>query len=235
MSPAHRTHRVKGTRPGRPRGRTSESTTRRDIVLAAREVFLEAGYEGATLQEIADRSGVNRSVLYHHFPTRRDVYDAAVADAGCVLHRVMARAAAGPTLVEQLTAYIRASQREECRDRHLFRFLIASMVHAARRPESPTGGGLNDAAQIFVERLVADAVRRGELDPATEVPATAATIASVLFGVGIHSGFIGSAAAMGHIRDQLVRTLTDGLPFADIPAPISAGRGAATRRDWKTQ
>ena len=48
---------------------------RREIVeLAAIEVFARAGYRGASMGEIAKRSGVSVPVVYDHFPSKLDLY-----------------------------------------------------------------------------------------------------------------------------------------------------------------
>jgi len=43
------------------------------IVEHAREVFLQKGYYGTTIDDIADAAGVSRSSFYTYFPTKRDV------------------------------------------------------------------------------------------------------------------------------------------------------------------
>lgn len=48
---------------------------RRAILLsAALEVFTAAGYHAAAMDEIADRAGVSKPVLYQHFPSKLDLY-----------------------------------------------------------------------------------------------------------------------------------------------------------------
>src|SRR3954464_7182072 len=41
---------------------------------AAREVFVAQGYHAAAMDEIAERAGVSKPVLYQHFPSKRDLY-----------------------------------------------------------------------------------------------------------------------------------------------------------------
>jgi AcrR family transcriptional regulator len=54
---------------------------RREVILAeAREVFARAGFSGATVREIAQRSGVNEAMIYRHFESKDDLFRAAVAD-----------------------------------------------------------------------------------------------------------------------------------------------------------
>ncbi|HEV7771395.1 MAG TPA: TetR/AcrR family transcriptional regulator [Solirubrobacterales bacterium] len=44
------------------------------IERAATEVFAERGYQGASIDEIARRSGVTPPVVYDHFASKRDLY-----------------------------------------------------------------------------------------------------------------------------------------------------------------
>ena len=44
------------------------------IVRTATEVFAERGYDGASIDEIARRSGVSAPVVYDHFASKQDLY-----------------------------------------------------------------------------------------------------------------------------------------------------------------
>lgn len=55
---------------------------RREQVLdAAREVFVVSGFHAAGMDEIAERAGVSKPVLYQHFPSKLDLY-LALLDSG---------------------------------------------------------------------------------------------------------------------------------------------------------
>ena len=62
MSP--RTPKTKTPRTGR---RPGTSTSREDIVKAARELFAKRGYQGATMRAIAAKAGVDPSLVVHFF------------------------------------------------------------------------------------------------------------------------------------------------------------------------
>jgi AcrR family transcriptional regulator len=48
---------------------------RREVIeLAATEVFAERGYQGASIDEIARRSGVSPPIVYDHFESKRDLH-----------------------------------------------------------------------------------------------------------------------------------------------------------------
>ena len=51
------------------------AAARREVIVrAATEVFAERGYQGASIEEIARRSGVTPPVVYDHFESKRDLY-----------------------------------------------------------------------------------------------------------------------------------------------------------------
>ncbi|WP_211223245.1 TetR/AcrR family transcriptional regulator [Propionicicella superfundia] len=58
-------------------GRTQGFDTR-TVVRAARAVFWERGYEGASLPELERATGLSRSSIYHAFGSKRGLFDAAV-------------------------------------------------------------------------------------------------------------------------------------------------------------
>lgn len=47
---------------------------RAQLLDAAAEVFVASGYHAAAMDEIADRAGVSKPVLYQHFPSKLDLY-----------------------------------------------------------------------------------------------------------------------------------------------------------------
>src|SRR5690606_36240999 len=51
--------------------------TRKTILEAAIECFIELGYAQTTTQSIAKRANVSRGAMTHHFPARADVIEAA--------------------------------------------------------------------------------------------------------------------------------------------------------------
>src|SRR5467141_4050381 len=59
----------------RPRSnRLPRHERRRQLLDAALEVFVSQGYHAAAMDEIAERAGVSKPVLYQHFPGKLDLY-----------------------------------------------------------------------------------------------------------------------------------------------------------------
>lgn len=62
-----------------------ENTEQR-IFDAAREVFVQKGMDGAKMQEIADRAGINKALLHYYYRSKEKLYEAV---ARAVLHRAI--------------------------------------------------------------------------------------------------------------------------------------------------
>src|ERR1051325_11025576 len=67
----------------RPRGgRLPRRERRGQLLQSAPGGFVAQGYHAAAMDDIADRAGVSKPVLYQHFPGKLDLY-LALLDASC--------------------------------------------------------------------------------------------------------------------------------------------------------
>ena len=55
-------------------GRLPRGERREQLLAAASAVFVDRGYHAAGMDEIADRAGVSKPVLYQHFSSKLDLY-----------------------------------------------------------------------------------------------------------------------------------------------------------------
>ncbi|MGY1745321.1 TetR/AcrR family transcriptional regulator [Blastococcus sp. SYSU D00695] len=60
--------------PARRATRLPRGARRLQLLQAAQEVFVAQGFHAAAMDEIADRAGVSKPVLYQHFPGKRELY-----------------------------------------------------------------------------------------------------------------------------------------------------------------
>ncbi len=82
--------RTAGTRLPRP-------ARRRQLLGAAQEVFVAQGYHAAAMDEIAERAGVSKPVLYQHFPGKLELYLALLDESAEALTATIRRALASTT------------------------------------------------------------------------------------------------------------------------------------------
>lgn len=89
--------------------------TRAALIRAARELFLEKGYAATSTPELADRAGLTRGALYHHYADKQDLFRAVIeAEAQSIAREIDSGTANAPSPVDALIAgslgYFRAMQ-----------------------------------------------------------------------------------------------------------------------------
>ncbi|MBP7586071.1 MAG: TetR/AcrR family transcriptional regulator [Spirochaetes bacterium] len=55
-------------------------TTEEKIITSALEEFAEHGYEGARVDRIAERAGVNKAMIYYHYKGKENLYEKIIRD-----------------------------------------------------------------------------------------------------------------------------------------------------------
>lgn len=76
-------------RPGQPKPRVDKAARGLAVLEAAVEVFAEKGLQVATMQDVADRMGVAKILIYRLYPSRQSIIDALFGD---ILARIEADA-----------------------------------------------------------------------------------------------------------------------------------------------
>jgi AcrR family transcriptional regulator len=70
---------------------------RRQLLGAARDVFVAQGYHAAAMDEIAERAGVSKPVLYQHFPGKLELYLALLDQSAEELVQIVSQALSSTT------------------------------------------------------------------------------------------------------------------------------------------
>lgn len=77
--------------------RLTADARREQILEVALDVFADSGYHGASMNDVAVAAGVTKPVLYQHFESKRDLYQALLDEVGARLLEHIARATAEAT------------------------------------------------------------------------------------------------------------------------------------------
>jgi AcrR family transcriptional regulator len=151
-----------------PRLTRLEQTERnRTLVLdAARQVFLDRGYQGATLDQIADEAGFSKGVVYSQFGTKADLFlallDLRIDERASANARVAADLVGAPGLAE-LLEYTTSVERSETA---WTRLVIEFRIHAARDPElNRRYAAAHDRTITGVAELIGDILGRAGQEP----------------------------------------------------------------------
>ena len=180
---------TKGRSPGRPRA-DADPATRARTLHAAQVHFGERGYAGVSMDQLAAAAGVNVRAIYHYYPSKRALFDAAAEAAfetfgALVLELVFVHNDTRARLHGFVELY-RVLYREH---RHLLALLsVVSMeAIAAARTAAGTPSAVAGAEPVMVlNQLIVDAAReRGELDPSVGAEAAVALIQAIGVGLGV--------------------------------------------------
>jgi AcrR family transcriptional regulator len=117
------------SRPTARGTRLPRSARREQLLGAAQEVFVANGYHAAAMDDIAERAGVSKPVLYQHFPGKLDLYLALLdTQADALRDAVVAALAGSPdnqTRVHGvLSAYFDFVDRDDDDDDGAFRLIF---------------------------------------------------------------------------------------------------------------
>jgi AcrR family transcriptional regulator len=147
--------------------RVEQTERNRFLVLdAARHVFLERGYQGATLEHIADEAGFSRGVVYSQFGTKADLFLALLDVRIEERARDNARVAAGLAGVQGLATLFEYTTMVERSESEWTRLVIEFRIHAARDPElNRRYAAAHDQTLTGVAALIADIMARGGDEP----------------------------------------------------------------------
>ncbi|OBH63086.1 TetR family transcriptional regulator [Mycobacterium colombiense] len=180
-------------RPGRPPAAKADETRQR-IIQAARLVFSERGYDGATFQAIAARADLTRPAINHYFSSKRALYREVLDDTNeFVIGAGIKQAQRETTLVAQLTAFISEATRANSKNPAGSAFLISGVLESQRHPDLI--GTDNNSVRIsreFLLRVINEAIERGEIATDVEATVLAEALLVLVCGVGLYAGYVES-------------------------------------------
>ena len=171
---------------GRTRGRPSEGA-REAVLAAAHALFMERDYDDVSTAEILERSGVSRGALYHHFPTKLDLFSSVWEASERRVDRTGGRGGAGlrrrpfeaPALPRQGIPARRPRPTRRCGGSASAR---AAGCWAGRAGE---GGRTELGLGVALATVPAAAIEAGELPPNDPE-----TIAIILLGAMIEAAML---------------------------------------------
>jgi AcrR family transcriptional regulator len=108
-----------------PAQRLPRLQRREQIIAAATRAFARAGFAATNLDDIVAEAGISRAILYRHFDSKTDLYQ-AVLDNAC--RRLITATGADEFTEESIAGLLAAAAADPAGFRLLFH-------HAAREPE----------------------------------------------------------------------------------------------------
>ena len=131
---------------------------RRQLLGAARDVFVAQGYHAAAMDEIAERAGVSKPVLYQHFPGKLDLYLALLDESVAELVGAVSAALASTTdNKERVPATFRAFFDYVSGDGQAFRLVFESDLSNEPAVRARLDRAMYECAEMVSEFIREDA------------------------------------------------------------------------------
>lgn len=142
----------------RPRsGRMPRRERRAQLLESALRVFVEHGYHAAAMDDIAERAGVSKPVLYQHFPGKLELY-LALLDESCdtVIDNCRAALASTTDNKGRVEATIDAFYSYVASDTGAFRLVFESDLTSEPAVAERVDRVTNECATAITEVITAD-------------------------------------------------------------------------------
>ena len=150
---------------GRPSvGKSAD--TKAKILHQARIAFAQLGYVATTYRELQARTGSTSATLYHHFPSKIELYTAVLDDVTHVMYDnwILPGVENCITLFDYVDAFFSTVKNMHEAEASLTLFVLGTRVDAQRHPEIAVLHSRNSGLRYALIQRIADAgVRDGVL------------------------------------------------------------------------
>jgi len=141
----------------------AKQQTREKVLQAAREMFIERGYEGATIRDIARAAGMSTGAVFASFADKPELFDAILSEDFAGLADPMQDAAsAAPSAREALVAMFRVAYRAHTAQLPLIQAALAASWTRTAEADRLRRDSLRPLRALVLE-VLERGVERGEI------------------------------------------------------------------------
>lgn len=205
-----------------------QSRTRAELLETAAVIFAQRGYEGATVEEIAERAGYSHGAVYSNFAGKDDLFLAVFEEYMAGRARELADTQAGlaqdAPLEQRARALADQWMERFAADRDSFLLHLEFLAASRREPELAERFGTRSAA---LRETIAAFIAHRQEEEGVEAPLPPADLALVLRALGIGLA-IESLVSPEAVRDGLYGDFVE-LLVTMIREHAVQGEGTETR------
>ena len=207
-------------RVGRPRDEGLAERRREEILAAATRVFADRGFPDTDLELVAREVGVSKGTLYRYFPSKRDLFLAAVDRGMLGLREELDRCfSTGTGPVDRIEAALRTYLRYFAARPDLVELLIQERAQFRDR-DRPTYFVHRDAAVLPWRDLARELVATGVFRPVSP-ELVADLVSNLLYGTLFTNHFADRPATPDEL-DRQVDQVRDVLLHGILAVPDSS-------------
>ena len=230
------------TQAAGPRRRMAAADRREAILAAALDAFAEGGYHETSLDDVAERAGISKALIYEHFPSKRDLHGALLETYVHELLATVVEAIAPPSRERQrLRAGLDAFLAFVEERREAWRMLVLNVSEATSPPASSASAarwrrrsqrGWSRRRRRAARRAASSASWRSRWSPSrssarssrspTGGTSTATSRASSVLAIAMDFMWLGLGASAGRALERLAGDSGGG-------CQLRAAQGASSR------
>ncbi|KJK44664.1 TetR family transcriptional regulator [Lentzea aerocolonigenes] len=138
--------------------RLPRTARRAQLLAAAQDVFVANGYHAAAMDEIAERAGVSKPVLYQHFPGKLELYMALLeSHVDELVGRVRTAIASSPDNKLRVRAAVAAFYDFVDGEGQAFRMVFESDLRSEPAVQEAVERATTDSVDAITDTITADA------------------------------------------------------------------------------
>lgn len=147
-------------KPERTVGRIMKNDTRNEILNAALALFLSHGYTAASIRLIAEKAGIGKATIYHHFPDKKAIINALNRKSRESMESFLDQLPAGQDPEQRIRTVIMKSVRVLHEFTDLFQIIRREVPEIWKEMKSDMGFFFGKFRN-FIVQAVKDGIRLG--------------------------------------------------------------------------
>jgi AcrR family transcriptional regulator len=134
------------------------------ILTEAARIFARKGYEGASMRDIAEACGISKSLLYHHFTSKEEIYSRVAVGATKELYQfVVEHVPPDATPTEKIRAFMVATAEYFRRHRWAWIASTTAFWNDPDRHRQKERMTRRDRYEKYLRELIQEAIDAGEI------------------------------------------------------------------------
>lgn len=140
--------------------------TRKRLILEARRLFAEIGYDATTNRLVADAVGITTGAIYHYFPSKKDMYIAAYAEVQDMVYGALEAAVVShDTFSGKFSSILDELANISTQEPSFIGFVVGVAAESQRHPELAQDlKSLRMRTVMFLHEICEEAVAKGEVN-----------------------------------------------------------------------
>lgn len=180
-----------------------ETPTRQRIVEAARALFSERSWLGVPMGDIADRVGISKPALYHHFASKTELYAVVMDQVAEDLRTRIVRAVGAATPAERLHQVVKDYLEFGVAEKNLVNALVANPSPRDSELRARVAGSRRELEK-HVRPVVEDVIAEHGLAITIDSGLLVELLFAMMDGLLLEYSFWGKRVEPGCVADRMI-------------------------------